>query len=499
MRVICSILLVFPLSAFSQLEIAKVFSSNMILQRDEPVTVWGKAAPGKIVEINLGVIIRKTAVGKDSVWKVSLPKQPASNQPQSLLISSGDTVVQFHNILIGDVWICIGQSNMEWPVMKEMYYKEEIKNSYQPFLRLYNPTYAGKNTFNVSFTDSIVQNLTLEKFYKGQWQTCDSNSFKPMSAVGYYFGKKIANEINVPIGLINISIGGAPLETFIDKEVLKQNKQFSGKVNGDWLGNNALPVWIKERGKQNVGQLSDVPADENGKNHAFKPGFAYDAGIKSLLSLPVKGIVCYQGESNAQEIERVNEYAALSALMVSDYRKKWKQLQLPFYFVQLSSIDTVKYKGELWPQFRNEQRKMLQLIPNSGMAVCSDIGAKDDVHPTNKKDVGERLARWALNKTYTQKIVPSGPLPLKATYSNGKVIVSFEYIAKGLKISDGKPLRGFSIDGMNDTKAIIGDNGIIIPVNTKPQYIYYGWKPFSDGNLINSENLPASTFKIPVK
>ena len=205
------------------------------------------------------------------------------------------------------------------------------------------------------------------------------------------------------------------------------------------------------------------------------------------------------GGSNAQEIERVNEYAALSALMVSDYRKKWKQLQLPFYFVQLSSIDTVKYKGELWPQFRNEQRKMLQLIPNSGMAVCSDIGAKDDVHPTNKKDVGERLARWALNKTYTQKIVPSGPLPLKATYSNGKVIVSFEYIAKGLKISDGKPLRGFSIDGMNDTKAIIGDNGIIIPVNTKPQYIYYGWKPFSDGNLINSENLPASTFKIPVK
>lgn len=167
MRVICSILLLFPLSAFSQLEIAKVFSSNMILQRDEPVTVWGKAAPGKIVEINLGVIIRKTAVGKDSVWKVSLPKQPASNQPQSLLISSGDTVVQFHNILIGDVWICIGQSNMEWPVMKEMYYKEEIKNSYQPFLRLYNPTYAGKNTFNVSFTDSIVQNLTLEKFYKG--------------------------------------------------------------------------------------------------------------------------------------------------------------------------------------------------------------------------------------------------------------------------------------------------------------------------------------------
>ena len=185
--------------------------------------------------------------------------------------------------------------------------------------------------------------------------------------------------------------------------------------------------------------------------------------------------------------------------MVDDYRKKWKQPQLPFYFVQLSSIDTVKYKGQLWPQFRNEQRKMLQLIPNIGMAVCSDIGAKDDVHPTNKKDVGERLARWALNKLYKQNIVPSGPLPLNAVYSKEKVIVSFQYMAKGLKTSDGKAIREFSIDGKNETEANFGDSGIIIPVISKPQYIYYGWKSFSDGNLINSENLPASTFKITVK
>ena len=179
-------------------------------------------------------------------------------------------------------------------------------------------------------------------------------------------------------------------------------------------------------------------------------------------------------------------------------REKWKQPQLPFYFVQLSSIDTVKYKGHLWPQFRNEQRKMMQLIPNSGMAVCSDIGAKDDVHPTNKKVVGERLARWALNNEYKRKNSPSGPLPLHAKYVKGKLIIAFQYMSHGLKTSDDKPLRGFSIDGINDIEATIGDSGILIYLKRKPEYIYYGWRAFSDGNVVNSENLPASTFKIKV-
>lgn len=492
------VILLLPLTAKSQLEVAKVFSSNMVLQRDQPIAVWGKGLPGNTIEVRLGAIQKKGTVKNDYSWIVYFPKQTANRQAQSLSISSGDTAVQYNNILIGDVWLCIGQSNMEWPIMKEQHFKEEIKNSNQPLLRIYNPTYAGKNIFGTSFSDSVVERLTPDKFYNGQWQLCDTNSFKNLSAIAYYFGKEVAGKTNVPIGLINLSIGGAPLETFIDKKTLKENKIFSPKINGDWLNNSALPVWIRERGKQNVGSLKNVPADENGKNHAFKPGFAYICGIEPLMPMPIKGILCYQGESNAQETDRVNEYAALSKLMVEDYRKKWKQSQLSFYFVQLSSIDTVKYKGQLWPQFRNEQRKMMDLIPYSGMAVCSDIGAKDDVHPTNKKDVGERLARWALNKTYKQNIVPSGPLPVKAVYLNGKVIISFQYMAKGLQTSDGGALKGFSTDGVNEVKAVLGDSGILIYTNRKPEFVYYGWKSFSDGNLVNSENLPASTFKIKV-
>jgi len=210
-------------------------------------------------------------------------------------------------------------------------------------------------------------------------------------------------------------------------------------------------------------------------------------------------VLWYQGETNSQEIPRVEEYKDLLHLLIDDYRKSWKKPLLPFYWVQLSSIDTANYKSQYWPNFRDEQRKLLDEVDQGGMAVCSDIGARNDVHPRDKKTVGERLARWALNKTYKKNILPSGPLPLNARYDNGRVILSFKYTGKGLKISNGDVIKGFSTDGTNEAEAKFGDSGIIITVGSRPEFIYYGWKPFSDGNLINSENLPASTFKIKVK
>lgn len=489
----------FPFFSSAQLQVAKIFSDNMVLQREQPIHLWGKAIPGKLVTVSFGNDKSTVTVRNDSGWAVTFKAQKANTQPQSVLIINGKEKIEIKNILIGDTWLCIGQSNMEFPMINEMHYKEEFPSSQQRLLRLYNPVYAGKNTFNVPFTDSIIQNLTTENFYEGKWQLCDSNSFKLMSAVGYYFGKQIANEIDVPVGLINIAIGGAPLETFISTATLKSSPQFSGKLNGDWLENKTLPVWVRERGKQNTGSLKDVPNDEYGNNHSFKPGFAWQAGLAPILKMPIKGVLCYQGESNAQEKERVNEYGALFALMVEDYRTKWKQPQLPFYYVQLSSIDTLQYKGQLWPQFRDEQRKMLQLIPNCGMAVSSDIGFKNDVHPTNKKDVGKRLARWALNQTYHTNIIPSGPLPLEARYKNGQIIISFQYAGNKLLTADERSLRGFSTDGINDCEATIQNKTIVIETKEKPALVYYGWKSFTDANLVNSENLPASTFKINVK
>jgi sialate O-acetylesterase len=194
------------------------------------------------------------------------------------------------------------------------------------------------------------------------------------------------------------------------------------------------------------------------------------------------------------QIDRVNEYRELLKLMIRDYRIRWKQPELPFYLVQLSSIER-----PLWPKFRDEQRKLLNDIKNAGMAVSSDIGERRNVHPTNKKAVGERLARWALNKTYGRKeIIPSGPLPQKAIYKNGQVIISFQYSDGGLKIN-GENLKGFSLDGLADVKAVIKDKTVVIAANEKPAFIYYGWQPFTEANLVNSALLPASTFKLKVE
>ncbi len=486
-------LFLFPLFAAAQLRVAAVFSDNMVLQRDQPVHLWGKHIPGKKVTVKFAGIQKQTIVKNDSSWSVFFPSQKANADPQSVSVSSSNGKIELKNILIGDVWICSGQSNMEWAMRKEMHWNDEKVHTNNPLIRFLNPPPAGRYVYNEKYKDSLLRRLNKDSFYLWNgWKVCDNVSIQPMSAVAYYFAKAVTASEQIPIGLINLSIGGAPIETFISTDALKNNPAFSSKMNGNWLYNSSLPNWIRERGRQNVEGVADVPTDEYGPAHAYKPGFAFESGIKPLLSFPIKGMLWYQGESNAEEIERVAEYNSLVKLMVEAYRKQWKQPSMPFYFVQLSSIER-----PLWPQFRDEQRKELNEIPHTGMAVCSDIGAKNDVHPTNKKDVGERLARWALLNDYHKKIIPSGPLPVKAVYKNGVVEIKFQY-ADGMKTSDGKELRGFSVDGNNPAAAIISNNKVVISAQQKPAFVYYGWQPFTDANLVNAEGLPASTFKLEI-
>lgn len=500
-RIAYTFIFVFLMPCFvgAQLTLAPIFSNNMILQRDQPIVIYGKANPGNTVLVSMYSNQQNTIVQTDSVWKIIFPRQGATSEPFTLSIHSGTETIQLHNLLIGDVWVCIGQSNMEWPMMREKHFREEKASNNQPLMRFFNPVYAGKNIFNAPFTDSVVERLTPNNFFSGQWQICDSNSIRTLTAVGYYFAKEIVKEINVPVGIIHYSMGGAPLESFISKDAMLANPAFTAKVSGNWLLNPALPDWIRERGMQNVGKVSGVPEDGNGKNHAFKPGFAYLSAIQPLTSFPVKGFLCYQGESNAQELDRVREYADLFACMVNDYRLQWNQPEMPFYFVQLSSIDTVKYKGHLWPIFRDEQRKILQKLSHTGMAVTSDIGARDDVHPTNKKTVGERLARWALHDTYGRSILPSGPLPTAARLKKGKLIISFQYAGKGLQTNEDTALQGFSVENATIQRVVINRKKVVISVTGKPTYVCYGWKSFSDGNLVNNAGLPASTFRMAVQ
>jgi sialate O-acetylesterase len=494
------ILLLLPLTGFAQLHPANIFSDNMVLQRDKPIHIWGKAKPGDAITVAFAGTLQTAITAKDSSWSIYFPKQKANATPQSIIIKSNAQNIQLKNVLIGDIWICSGQSNMEFPMINEAHFRQEVLQAYQPLIRLCNPPPAGRYVYGVAYTDSLNRQLTKDSFYLWNgWNVCDSNTVKSMSAVAYYFAKKIIQSENIPVGLINLSIGGAPAETFISRDVLQNSKQFAEKVKpGNWLENTALPEWIRERGRQNVGGNINGYADDLGLNHAYKPGFAYASGIEPLLNMPVKGVIWYQGESNSLEPARVKEYKDLMHLLINDYRKKWKQPGMPFYWVQLSSIDTANYQSQYWPMFRDEQRKLLKEVKHGGMAVCSDIGFKNNVHPTNKKDVGERLARWALHDAYHENIIPSGPLPLKAIYKNHTIIINFKY-DNGLKTSDGKTVRGFSVNGETDAVATIHNNSVVIDGKEKPEFVYYAWKPFTDANLVNAENLPASTFKIHVQ
>jgi sialate O-acetylesterase len=493
------VFLLYTLACFSQLQPASIFSDHMVLQRNQPIKIWGKAIPGKVVYVKFGLLNSQTITKNDSSWQFTFPELDASKVARQLEISSVNEKVIFSNILIGDIWLCIGQSNMEWPMSKEMHYHNEVKNSDQPLLRFFNPTYAGKNIFGTPFSDSIARKLIPSDFFNGNWKSCDSFSMSDMSAAAYYFGKNVWEKTDIPIGLIHLGIGGAPLETFIDPMSMKNHMVFSSKMAGNWLENHHLPVWIRERAIQNIGTSSLVPFDQNGKNHAFKPGFAFTAGILPLKNFPIKGVICYQGESNAQETDRVNEYAYLFELLVSDYRRHWNNQKLPVYFAQLSSIDTIRYKGHLWPNFRDEQRKIAEKLTHCGMAVTADVGDRNDVHPRNKKVVGERLSFWALSQTYGFDIPFSVTAPSSAQYKDGNVLITFKKGERLQQYPQNSTLNGFTVDGIRDLPAKIVKNKVIIKTNQKPEFVYYGWSPFSNGNLYNNDLIPVSTFKLPVK
>lgn len=490
--------LVLPFCGSAQLSMPGVFSDNMVLQRDQPILIWGKYISGEKLQVILADAIQETETRADSTWQITFPARAANASPQDLMIFSDSDTLKFSNILIGDIWLLAGQSNMEWALGQELHFETEKEQLAGPQLRFYNPDYIGKGIYADKYSEDVLQKLKPSEFFQGKWEESRLPQVAGLSAVGYYFGKKIIQQENIPIGLINISVGGAPIEAFISEETLLNDRRFKKKISQNWLENEELPVWIRERGKQNVEGIA-IQVTESGPNHAYKPGFLYASGVEPILNIPVKGILWYQGESNAQGLARVLEYPQLQKMLVEDYRKRWNEESLPFYWVQLSSIDSVNYKSQNWPLFRDLQRLLLEEIKYGGMAVSSDVGDRKDIHPRNKKAVGERLARWALRNEYEHDLEVSGPLPLNAKYSDGKVKISFKHAAEGLMTAENEVVKGFSLNGKHPVPAEIEGDKIIIKTSQKPELVYYGWQPYSEGNLINSEKLPASTFKISVE
>lgn len=470
------------------LSIAPVFSNDMVLQRNKPVKFFGKGAEGAKIEVSFLNKTIKAVTDSNGDWQTEFPATAAGG-PYTIQISDGQNTISLNNILIGDVWLCSGQSNMDFSLKASKTGAEELKTkSFNPQIRVLHR--AGiVSTYNTAWDSTTLEKVNRSEYFAGNWESLNETSAASFSAVGYYFGKKVATEQNVPIGLIQVAVGGSPTESWVGTKRLEQEPQLAGIVK-DYEHSDYVMPWCRERIGQNL-----VHARNKMQLHPFQPGYNFKAGILPLVQLPIAGVIWYQGESNAHNVAG---HARIFETLVSDWRQKWGY-QFPFYYVQLSSIER-----PLWPEFRDSQRQLLSQIPNSGMAVSLDLGDSLDVHPTRKKEIGDRLALLALSGYYKQNIVSNGPLPKRAARIKNNILVEFAKKEK-LLTPDHKALIGFELvdlDGKNIAAqaAIRGDKvEILVPTGKKIKSVRYAYQPFTRANLMNEAGLPASTFSIDVK
>lgn len=471
---------------YGGLQMPITYTDHMVLQREKPLPVSGTANAGEKVTVQIAGQKKEAITAANGKWSVTLDPLQAGG-PYNLTIEAPSAKLTYKDVLIGEVWLCSGQSNMAFRVDELAADQRKDMLAYarkQPKIRLFNmqPRWITNAVeWDISAMDSFNR---LQYYHDTQWTPCNEQTADQFSAVAFAYGRMLSDSLQVPVGLILNAIGGSGTEAWIDRKTLEFD--FTD-ILYNWTENDFIQDWVRGRAVLNTKKSANKL-----QRHPYEPCYLYETGIEPLQRYPIKGIIWYQGESNAQNIET---HERLFPLLVNSWRKNWGE-ELPFYYVQLSSIDRPS-----WTWFRDSQRRMLSTISNSGMAVSSDRGDSLNVHPTRKREIGERLARWALNKTYGQSMItPSGPLYHSVEFKNATAYISFDY-AEGLHTSDGQPLRTFEIaehDGLFvPARAEIIDGKIKVWSEkiANPTLVRYGWQPFTRANLVNGDGLPASTFR----
>lgn len=469
---------------FGGLKLAPVFMDHMVLQQKSAIRIWGKANSGNEVSGTFNKQIKKCVSNESGDWTLTFDPVP-SGGPYTLKVSAGKQTILLNDILVGELWICAGQSNMEFPLKDAANASVDISKSTNTNIRLFN--FKGIVRPDDTKWDSLSLNkINKLEFFEGNWESCQPESAADFSAIGYYFGKMLNENLNVPFGIIQVTVGGAPIEAFIDRKTLEFDP-YLVDVLYKWKQNDFIMDWCRERAGLNISFSKNEL-----QRHPFEPAYIYEAGIQALAGLNVSGVIWYQGESNAHNAEH---YSHAFPALVESWRKTFNHPEMPFYFAQLSSLNRPS-----WPYFRDVQRQLSLSVPHSGMVVTSDLGDSLNVHPKRKREVGERFAKLALAKVYGQKLICSEPEVSGFKQTGEQISIQFKP-ASSLKTADGQPLREFEIAGQDGVfmpaKASIEGNEIVIQTQIKEvQKIRYGWNPFSRGNLVNEAGLPASTFKI---
>ena len=488
------VLLAIAPQAQAEVSLPAVIGSHMVLQREKPLPIWGWAAPGEEITVTLGESTMKATADAKGDWRVTLPALQAGG-PFEMTVAGSNTI-KLTDILVGEVWVCSGQSNMQWSVGRADNAAKEIADSKNPKIRLFDVPRvpAGSPALDVN----------------AKWTECSPQTVPGFSAVAYFYARELQKELGVPVGVIGTSWGGTKIEPWTPPVGFAKEPELKGildQVNAQQAAYNstitssvqAYKTWLmaaKEAMSKDraIPSPPTVPAHPLASNSA--PTGLYNGMVHPLVPFAVRGAIWYQGESNRGQGMK---YFAMMKALIAGWRSVWGDEDLAFYFVQLAPY---RYSGSptALPEIWEAQTATLS-VPNTGMAVTTDIGNIEDIHPTNKQDVGKRLALWALAKTYGNKdLVYSGPLYDSMEVEIDTIRLKFKH-GKGLDSRDGKSLTWFEIAGKDrkfvPANAEIDGDTVIVESSQvdSPVAVRFGWDQLAEPNLANGAGLPASPFR----
>jgi len=484
MKPLLLLLIAFAVSTHAAVKPNGLFTDHGVLQQGVEVPVWGTANEGEKVTVKFqGQEI--STVAKDGRWLVKLKPLKAGG-PFAMAIND----IEIKDLLVGEVWLCSGQSNMEWALQNTANGAAAIAASTDPLLRVL--------TVPGNLKAAPQSDVTVK------WRESNPANAGVFTAVGYYFGRDLRKVLNVPVGLINSSVGGTPAQAWASAASMRDNPLFSpfftgheGAVSNYFAAlakynDELLPKWKEEAAEAKADERPEPKKPTPPASPVDRgPGCLYNGMIAPLIPYAFRGVIWYQGESNVQNPP---QYRELFPTLIKDWRTAWGQGEFPFLFVQIAPFRTMT------PELREAQLHTWQTTPKTAMAVITDCGDAIDIHPKLKEPVGQRLALAARAIAYGAKIEYSGPIYDSMKVTGNQIELNFQHTGTGLVAKDGE-LKGFTIAGADKTftnaTATIAGNQVIVssPAVTQPVAVRYGWSNVPDVNLYNKEGLPASPFR----
>lgn len=484
--------LLLPLCASADVQTDDIYGPHMVLQQGKQVPISGTCTSKGSVEVSFaGQTVQAKVKGKK--WKAVLEPMEANAEGQPLTVTQGSSTLTLDDVVVGEVWIASGQSNMLWR-LNQTGDRAALNAKEDTNFRFFHSE-PQVHTNPGAYTEDLQQKLKDGEMYEGSWAVDAASSRPRMSAVGYYFGKALQKQLGVPVGIIHASLGGSEMMAWMPPAVVK--KSYRDCDGPRWVDSNYMSQWVRGRILQNTGNDPKAP-------HPYKPSYLFQTGITPWVDFPVAGVIWYQGESDA-EIKDQKQNAKLLTDLIKGWRTEFKSPKMPFLMVQLPRIKDSTPLRAYWPEFREVQQRVAEALPSVYSLTTIDLGmTNSDVHPPRKVEVGTRLANLAAAKVYGKEVPFSGPAVTKAEPNGSKIVLTFEH-ADGLKTKDGQAPVGFEVsangkDFKQADAAIEGDTVVLSsPDVKKPTAARYAWTVFIEPNLVNAQGLPAVPYCPPSK